>query len=482
MTNKKQTEFQNWIEREKKALELINIIGQLSFERSIELVLFRRPLFDIGSSEVLTTHQYAREITTKDISIYETLDLAKAIKISNLAPSRIDIGKLAVKWIDQSTKYSSIHDFVTKELSPYIGKDKCNLISKDVVLYGFGRIGRLLAREIINQTGKGEQLRLRAIVVRTCSQRDLYKRADLLKHDSIHKNFKGTVSVDPESKVLIINGQHIQILASENPETIDYSAYGINDALLIDNTGVLRDRTGLGKHLKAKGISKVLLTAPGKEDIPNIVTGINDDKLDLNNEQIFSCASCTTNAIVPVLYLINKLFGIRKGHIETIHAYTSDQNLLDNYHKKERRGRAATTNMVITETGAAEAVAKIIPILEGKLTGSAVRVPVPNGSLAILHLTMAKATSSAEIENILKEEALFGSLSEQIDYSISKEYVSNDVVGNSHAGIIDGPATIITKDGKSIVLYIWYDNEYGYTKQVIRLAKKLANVARLTYY
>lgn len=482
MINYKLTTFQTWIEKEKKALELINVVGQLWFERSIELVLFRRPLFDIGSSEVLATHQYAREITQKDISVYESLELARAIKSSNLAPSRIDIGKLAVKWIDEHNNYSSIQDFTTKELSPYIGKDKRHLLAKDVVLYGFGRIGRLIAREIIAQTGKGEQLRLKAIVVRSCQQEDLQKRADLLKHDSIHKGFKGTIAVDSQNNGLIINGQYVQFIAGNDPTGIDYTAYGINDALLIDNTGAMREREGLSRHLQAKGIDKVLLTAPGRGDIPNIVAGINEQIINNKDESIFSCASCTTNAIAPVLQIMHQLFTIRKGHIETIHAYTNDQNLLDNYHKKERRGRSAADNMVITETGAAKAVAKIIPALEGKLTGNAVRVPIPNGSLAILHLHTVKALSIENVEQALKEEALFGKLSDQIDYSISRELVSSDVIGNSHAGIIDGPSTIISRDGKSATLYVWYDNEYGYSRQVIRLAKKIANVVRLTYY
>lgn len=482
MTNQIQTEFQNWIEKEKTALQLTTTVGQLRFERSIELMLFRKPLFDIGSSEVLAIHQDARNVTQKDISIYETLELAKAIKTSNLAPSRIDLGILTLQWIEQHQRYSSIHDFITKELANHIGANKVKLTPKDVVLFGFGRIGRLLAREIISQTGKGEQLRLRAIVLRDLQNGDLQKRADLFSYDSIYKNFKGTVNLDQEKNCLIINGQLIQLITSHKPETIDYTKYGIDNALLIDNTGIFRDREGLGKHLQAKGISKVLLTAPGKDNIPNIVAGVNEQQFHISKENIFSCASCTTNAVAPILLVINKHFLIKKAHIETIHAYTNDQNLLDNFHKKERRGRAAPSNMVITETGAAKALSKIIPRLNGKLTGNAVRVPVSSGSLAILNLQLSKTVTKEIIENTLKHEALFGSMSEQIDYSISKEQVSSDVVGNSHTCIIDGQATTISDDGKTLIIYVWYDNEYGYSRQVIRLAKKLANVVRLTYY
>ncbi len=482
MLNKYQSEFQNWIEKEKKALELISAVGQLWFDRSIELVLFRKPLFDVGSSEILAHHQYAKDVSGKDISIYETLELTHTIARCSLAPSRIDIGRLAAEWLDEENTHSSMHNFVVSKLGKHIGKDKIALKPKDVVLYGFGRIGRIAARELIVQAGKGEQLRLRAIVTRTYSNEELTKRAELLRNDSIHGPFNGTIIEDFENKALIVNGQTIYIIEAKNPEDIDYATYGIENALLIDNTGVFRDREGLSRHLNANGIDKVLLTAPAKGDIPNIVTGINDGDFDYQTEKIFSNASCTTNAIIPVLKVIDSFLPIEKGHIESVHSYTNDQNLLDNYHKKYRRGRSAALNLVITETGADKAVAKVLPHLAGKLTGNAVRVPTPNVSLAILNLTLGKTTTKEEVETILKQASLFGDLSEQLEYSISNELVSSDLIGNSHASIVDGPATIISQDQKSIILYAWYDNEYGYTRQVIRLAKKLAGVVRLTYY
>jgi glyceraldehyde 3-phosphate dehydrogenase len=271
------------------------------------------------------------------------------------------------------------------------------------------------------------------------------------------------------------------MLAAKNPQDLDYTQYGIENALLIDNTGIARDREGLSLHLQAKGISKVLLTAPGKGDIPNVVFGVNQNSYE-PTETIFSAASCTTNAIVPVLKIISEKIGIERGHIETVHSYTNDQNLLDNYHSKFRRGRAAAINLVITETGADKAVAKVLPHLAGLLTGNAVRVPTPNVSLAILSLNVAKTTSKEEVNEIMKDAALHGDLVEQIQYSFSNELVSSDLVGNPCSSIFDSPATIVSKDGKNIVLYVWYDNEYGYTRQVIRFSKKIANVTRLTYY
>lgn len=477
-----ETELNEWILDEKSAIELIHIVGSLWFDHSIELLIFRNQLVDKSASEILQLHNYAQNFVGKMITVQDSLLLAKEIASLEIAPSRIDLGRLATEWLNEKAAYANSAEFIYDKLTEFIGKDKRVLSPKDVVLYGFGRIGRLAARELIVQAGKGEQLRLRAIVTRSNSDEDIIKRAALLRTDSVHGNFPGTIIEDLENKALIINGHTVKMIAANDPSDIDYSSFGISNALLIDNTGVSRDREGLSKHLKSTGIAKVLLTAPGKGDIPNIVHGVNQNTADVEKENIFSAASCTTNAIVPVLKVIEKNLGIVGGHIETIHSFTNDQNLLDNYHKKYRRGRAASLNMVITETGAGKAVAKVIPTLDGKLTSNAVRVPTPNVSLAILNLAVETETSRDDVNSVLRNAALKGELVEQIQYSISNELVSSDLVGNSCASIVDSPATIVSNDKKSIVLYVWYDNEYGYTKQVIRLAKHLADVIRLTYY
>jgi glyceraldehyde 3-phosphate dehydrogenase len=322
---------------------------------------------------------------------------------------------------------------------------------------------------------------LRAIVTRGASDNDIIKRAALLRSDSVHGAFRGTVSVDLENKSLIINGQIVRMIDASNPEDVDYTQYGINNALIIDNTGVFTNREALSRHLKAKGAAKVLLTAPGKE-IPNVVYGINQDTLDVENETIYSAASCTTNAISPILKVVNDAFGVVKGHIETVHAYTNDQNLLDNMHKKSRRGRSAAINMVITSTGAGSAVTKVIPDMKDKLTANAVRVPTPNGSLAILSLELAKGTNIEEVNNVVRQASLEGDLVNQIFYSYDPELVSSDIIGNTCCSVYDSHATIVSPDGKNVVLYTWYDNEFGYTKQVIRLAKHVSKVRRLIYY
>ena len=467
-------------DRRKATVEFINIISDLWYDKSIELVLFRNQLIDRNVSQILNLHEYAGEFVQKPISIFDSVEIAQAIQTLDLPPAKLDIGKLTYEYHLEENSYSNALNFVANKLKD---ASKENIIKpKDVILYGFGRIGRLVARELMARTGKGSQLRLRAIVTRgEITETILEKRASLLKNDSVHGDFEGTVVTDLENKSLIINGTTVNIISANNPEDIDYTKYGIHDALVIDNTGAFRDREALSRHLQAEGVEKVLLTAPGK-GIPNIVHGVNHLENDPDKVDIFSAASCTTNAITPILKALDETFGIKSGHLETIHAYTNDQNLVDNFHSKYRRGRAAGLNMVITETGAGKAVAKALPSLEGKLTSNAIRVPVPNGSLAILNLDLDQPTSLDGINTTLKKYALEGSLVEQIKYEMNDELVSSDIVGNSAPSIYDSKATIVREDGKNVILYVWYDNEYGYSHQVIRLAKYIAKVRRYTYY
>ena len=469
------------IEQERAAVKLQSKVGELLYEKGIELVLFRHHLTDITISEIINLHDYSRKVSSKPIDVFTTADLATQLLELDIIPSKLDIGKLADEWISEKDSFTNQKDFLLKKLSILEENQEQPVKPRDVVLYGFGRIGRLAARELIKQAGKGQQLRLRAIVTRSSNDADIIKRASLLRNDSVHGAFKGSVKEDLEQKALIINGQLVHMISANTPEEIDYTAYGIDKALIIDNTGVYTNREALSRHLSSKGTEKVLLTAPGKE-IPNIVYGINQGELNLEEEDIYSAASCTTNAISPILKVINDEFGIQKGHIETVHAYTNDQNLLDNMHKKPRRGRSAAINMVITSTGAGNAVTKVIPQLKDKLTANAVRVPTPNGSLAILSLDLNTKSTIEEINQVIHNEALNGDLVNQIYYSMDSELVSNDIIGNTCCAVFDSQATIGSKDGKSVVLYTWYDNEYGYTKQVIRLAKYITKVRRAIYY
>lgn len=477
-----EAELNDWIAQEKAAIRLMSIVGTLRFDSAVELIIFRLQLHDSSVSEILSHHDYARKVVGKNITVFDSLEVAEALLQMNLAPAKIDLGKLAFEWTEAKGTGVDVASFLEGKIGSFVKDGREPSAPRDVVLYGFGRIGRLAARELITQSAKGDQLRLKAIVTRSNSELDIRKRADLLRTDSVHGAFGGSVQVDVENKAIIVNGHTINMIAANNPSEIDYTAYGINDALVIDNTGVWRDEDGLGLHLKSKGVSKVMLTAPGKGDIPNIVHGVNHQDFKPEEHDIWSAASCTTNAISPVLDVIERQFGVEKGHIETIHAYTNDQNLLDNYHKKYRRGRSAALNMVITETGAGKAVSKVIPNLAGKLTANAVRVPTPDGSLAILNLTLKKETTLEEVDAAMKDAALNGNLVEQIRYATSHELVSSDIVGDSCASIYDSNATIVSNDGKNVVIYAWYDNEYGYTRQVLRLSKYICEVRRLHYY
>ncbi len=474
----KELAFQS--DRRRSCVDLIKIISDLWYDKSIELVLFRNQLIDKNVSDIINLHEYAGEFVGKPISVFDSVEIAKSILSMDLPPSKLDIGKLTFEFHANENRFDNAKAFVVDKLKN--AKATQEIQPKDVVLYGFGRIGRLLARELMSKMGQGDQMRLRAIVTRDKNDAtSLEKRASLLRYDSIHGDFQGSVIADLENNALIINGTTVHVITANAPEEIDYTQYGIGDALVIDNTGAFTTQEQLARHLTSKGVDKVLLTAPGK-GVPNIVHGVNHTEYNPDEVTIFSAASCTTNAITPVLKAIEDTLGVVKGHLETIHAYTNDQNLVDNMHKKYRRGRAAGLNMVITETGAGSAVAKALPSLAGKLTSNAIRVPVPNGSLVVLNLEVGKETSVENVNAIMKKYALEGELVEQIKYSLNNELVSSDIIGTSAPSIYDSNATIVSADGKNIVLYIWYDNEYGYSHQVIRLAKYISKVRRYTYY
>lgn len=468
-------------DRRKATTEFIKIISDLWYDKSIEVVLFKNQIIDKNVSDIINLHEYAGEFVQKPISIFDSVEILRAINDISLPPSKLDIGKLTYEYhSDTQENYQDVKAFVIDKLKG--ASSSREIQPKDVILYGFGRIGRLLARELMAKTGKGNQLRLRAIVTRgETNEEILQKRATLLRTDSVHGQFSGTVEADFSQQALVINGTTVHMISASAPNEIDYRKYGIDNALVIDNSGAYRDKASLARHLESGGVSKVLLTAPGK-GVPNIVHGVNQKDFDPDSIDIFSAASCTTNAITPILKVVEDSLGISKGHLETIHAYTNDQNLVDNMHGKYRRGRAAALNMVITETGAGEAVSKALPSLEGKLTSNAIRVPVPNGSLAILNLQIKTRTTKESINTIIKKYALEGDLVEQIKYSLSNELVSSDIIGTSAPAVYDSNATIVSPNGKNIVLYVWYDNEYGYSHQVIRLAKYIAKVRRFTYY
>ena len=472
-TNRQEIHLKDWQGQVESAERMLSLIGHLYRDNNVVTTVFGRSLVNSTTIDILKAHRFARLILDHELSVLDTFPIIEAMTKLDLAPARVDIGKLVTRFQAQAGALN-VADFVGRELATVnTGRTPVLDEPQDIVLYGFGRIGRLLARILIEKSGSGEKLRLRAAVVRKGGADDLIKRASLLRRDSIHGHFNGIITIDEEENAIIANGNMIRIIYSDAPETVDYTQYGIHNAILIDNTGKWRDREGLGRHLKAQGISKVVLTAPGKGDVPNVVSGVNNELI-TREEQVFSAASCTTNAIVPVLKAVNDRFGIVSGHVETCHSFTNDQNLIDNYHKNNRRGRSAPLNMVITETGAAKAVAKVLPELTGKLTGNAIRVPTPNVSLAILNLELSKPAEVKELNGYLRDISLDSPLQYQIDYTNSPEVVSSDFVGSRHAGVVDSLATIA--QGSRCVLYVWYDNEFGYSCQVVRMVQKMAGL------
>ncbi|MEU0278735.1 glyceraldehyde-3-phosphate dehydrogenase [Streptomyces sp. NPDC088147] len=469
--------FTNWKHREEIAEAMIPIIGKLHRERDITVLLHSRSLVNKSVISILKTHRFARQIAGEELSVTQTLPFLRALTTLDLGPSQIDIGMLAATY-QADDRGLSEEEFTAEAVAGATGENKIERREpRDVVLYGFGRIGRLLARLLIEKTGSGNGLRLRAIVVRKGAGQDIVKRASLLRRDSVHGQFQGTITVDEANDTIIANGNEIKVVYSDDPTTVDYTAYGIKNAILIDNTGRWRDREGLSKHLRP-GIDKVVLTAPGKGDVPNVVHGVNHETIK-PDERILSCASCTTNAIVPPLKAMADEFGVLRGHVETVHSFTNDQNLLDNYHQSDRRGRSAPLNMVITETGAASAVAKALPDLDARITGSSIRVPVPDVSIAILSLRLARETNREEVLGHLRNVSLNSPLKRQIDFISAPDAVSSDFIGSRHASIVDAGATKV--EGDNAILYLWYDNEFGYSCQVIRVVQHVSGVEYPTY-
>ncbi len=456
-----------WKNREEIAEKMIALIGQLYREKNIVTSVFGRSLVNRSVIQILKAHRRTRMMGV-ELSVVHTFPILEALaQIENIGTAEIDLGKLAVEFKAQG---GDINAFVANAVKAVEGRPT-SVEGKDVVLYGFGRIGRILARLMIGQSGLGRGLNLKAIVVRKTADGDLEKRASLLRRDSIHGSFSGTISVDEENEAIIANGQFIKVIYASKPSEVDYTAYGINDALVIDNTGKWRDAEGLAQHLQCPGAARVILTAPGKGDMKNVVFGVNHTDI-LPEDTIISAASCTTNAITPTLKVLEDKYKVINGHVETVHSFTNDQNLIDNYHKADRRGRAATLNMVITETGAAKAVAKALPSLKGKLTGNSVRVPTPNVSLAILNLTLEKEVDREEVNEYIRQISIHSNLQGQIGYTNSSEVVSSDFIGSRTAGVFDAQATITS--GNRLTAYVWYDNEVGYSCQVLRIAEQMA--------
>ena len=466
--------FGDWKWREGLSELMVPIVGRL-YRHGVHIMVYGQSLVNASPIEIMKAHRFVRQIEGNELSELETFPLLDRLSTMDLPDCEIDLGELTMRcpFFDKLPENpETIDQYLVDQLDLTGIASNRPSEPKDIVLYGFGRIGRLLARMLVQTTGPGNYFRLRAVVVRKGSENDLVKRASLLRRDSVHGRFIGTIRVDLENELLVVNGNPVKFIYATSPAEVKYQKFGINNPIVIDNTGVWRDEEMLTKHIDC-GASNVILTAPANGDIRNIVFGINDEAL-TQSDKIISAASCTTNAIVPVLKIISDKFGIENGHIETVHSYTNDQNLIDNYHTGDRRGRSAPLNMVITSTGAVKAVAKAIPELKGKLTGNAIRVPTPNVSLAVLVLNIKNKVNKDDLNQFLKTSAFASKYREIIGYTNSPEAVSTDFYSSPFATIIDSQATIA--EGNQVTLYCWYDNEYGYSKQVLNLTKKIASI------
>jgi len=460
--------FADWVDRESVAATMVPIIDSLYRRRNVVTTIHGRRLVSRSVNEILKLHRFARHIDGVEMSPHETLPILHALAALDLGPCVVDVAVCNAGYRAQDTL--GISDYLAVELAESVGAGADVAPPTDVVLYGFGRIGRLVARILLARAGGAYGIRLRAVVVRTSGPGDLVKRASLLRRDSVHGPFDGTITVDTAANTITANGTVITFISADDPASIDYEAHGITDAVLVDSTGARRDRAGLSEHLRAPGIRRVLLTAPAKGDVPNIVHGVNDAMIE--HEPVIAAASCTTNAVTPVLVALDAAFGVEHGHVETVHSFTNDQNLTDNHHRGDRRGRSAALNLVIAETGAARAVAKAYPPLEGRLTGNAIRVPTPDVSLAVLTLQLRSPVDKATMNGFLRDVSLRSALRRQVDYVESPEIVSTDMLGARKAGVVDGLATIA--DGSErVVVYVWYDNEYGYSRQVVRCLESM---------
>ncbi|WP_313756972.1 type I glyceraldehyde-3-phosphate dehydrogenase [Tissierella sp.] len=329
-----------------------------------------------------------------------------------------------------------------------------------VGLSGFGRIGRDVLRAYAeNGVDEFEIVALNA-------SGNLEDLAHLFKYDTMYGKFNGTIEVAEDG--FVINGKKIKVVAHRDPAEIPWKELGAE--LVIDSTGAFKDRAGLSKHIEA-GAKKVIITAPAKDEDITIVLGVNEEKYDPANHHIISNASCTTNCLAPVAKVILDKFGIKKGLMTTIHAYTNDQQILDKRHKDLRRARTAGQNIVPTTTGAAKAVALVLPELKGKLNGFSVRVPVPTVSMVDVVFEVEKQATAEEINQALKE-ASEGELKGILGYS-EEPLVSSDYIADPHSSIVDGLSTMVIDNMVKVVS--WYDNEWGYSERVVDLAKLVAN-------
>ncbi|WP_405102871.1 type I glyceraldehyde-3-phosphate dehydrogenase [Oceanobacillus sp. FSL H7-0719] len=323
-----------------------------------------------------------------------------------------------------------------------------------VGINGFGRIGRIVLRDALGKEG------IEVVAVNDLTDANML--AHLLKYDSIHGVMKEEITVEGSS--IMIDDKEIKVLSERDPANLPWGELGVD--IVIESTGIFTKRDAAQKHIDA-GAKKVIISAPATDEDLTVVMGVNEDKYDAANHHVISNASCTTNCLAPFAKVLHDTFGIKRGMMTTIHSYTNDQQILDLPHKDYRRARAAAQNIIPTTTGAAKAVGKVLPELNGKLNGMAVRVPTADGSLVDLVAELDKNVTEEEVNNALREAAE-GPLKGVLEYT-EAPIVSSDIIGNRHSSIVDGLSTMVL-EGNQVKVISWYDNEYGYASRCVDLA------------
>ncbi|MEN1783906.1 MAG: glyceraldehyde-3-phosphate dehydrogenase [Bacteroidota bacterium] len=460
----------------KATVEFIKMVSDLWYDRAISIVLFKHEVIDKNVSTILNLHQYAGEFVQKPISIFDAVEILRAIADLKLPPSKIDIGKLTYEFHSETNGHDHIKTFIQDKLKE-AHKSKATH-PKYIVLYGFEQISQLLTRELTRNAGLSNQLRLRAIVTNDRTDfSSLANRALQLRTTPPYGQFNGTITIDEKKQALIINGVTVYFINTKEPHEVDYTRYDISEALVVDTRDKVTPKKSIAAPLKAKGIAKVLL-ASWSDTVPMIVYGVNHKDYPPTKTKVCATGSCRANAIAPILKVIEDSLGIVKGHIDIMGAdgvSTGVDAVKPINNTPKAYGIIATSNT-------AEVLSSILPTLKGKLSSNTIHTPISQGYLAALHLTTNQKTSAKAVNTIVKKYALEGDLVEQITYALNSAPIPNDAIGTAAPCIYDSSATTVSKDGKSLTLYIWYHAEHGYAHQIIRLAKYLAQVGRYTYY
>lgn len=468
-----QNERQVFNEKLDLAHEMIPIIKRLHRDYNVVLSIFSQALLGADDIGVVRAHRFARHVVDRPLSMQSTLDILRVLDSLELVPASLDLGSLVVRF--NRDPEGDLEAFLRAQLTDIIDKRSARH-HRDVVLYGFERVGRMIARLLIARDSEYAGPRLRAIVVPPRGN-DTVSIGALLRRDSVHGQFAGSVIVDEEAGTVTANGVEIQVITTEDAASVDYAAHGIEHAIVVDNSRESQDRAGLEQHLAASGVERVVLVGRGEGDVKNVVYGINDHEItDDQAGKVVATASCTTNAVATILSALDGRYGIRHAHIESVHAYTSDQSLLDEYHSSPRRGRAANLNIVPASTGAEQAVAEVLPALQGKVTAAAVRVPVPDVSMAALNLALDKNVDRDGLNNYLRKVSLYSTMKQQVDFTTSPTVVSSDFAGSDYNCIVDGATTMAHDNHVSV--RIWYDNDVSHARQSLRIIEHIAGARR----